>query len=92
LDRWLQLPQWLLGRVLQRSPALERGSGAATLYSGVPATVPGLLASGHTSAKEDGDLSIGATYHRLLANASYERETFKGERLDELKALMGVPE
>lgn len=64
-------------------------AGHATLYRGVPPTIPGLLASGHTNAKSDGELSVGATYNRLIKGV-YEGQTVsEAGKVAELRRLMG---
>lgn len=65
-------------------------SGSATLYHNVPAMIPGLLTAGHTNAKSDGELSVGATYNRLVKGV-YEGVTVSDpEKVRELRTLMGA--
>lgn len=64
-------------------------SGTAALYVGVPSQIPGLLTAGHTNAKCDGELSVGATYNRLVKGV-YEGQTVSEvEKVAELQKLMG---
>ena len=64
-------------------------AGHAALYRGVPSTIPGLLAAGRTNAKSDGELSVGATYNRLI-KGKFEGATISDpEKVAELKKLMG---
>jgi hypothetical protein len=70
--------------------ALFFKNGRAALYRGVPPTIPGLLAAGHTNAISDGELSVGATFSRLV-RGKYESQTFDDpNQVKELKKLMQV--
>lgn len=69
--------------------ALFFKSGRAALYRGVPPTIPGLLAAGHTNAKEDDELSVGATYNRLIKGVYKGQAISDPEKVAELRKLMG---
>lgn len=61
---------------------------AAILYGNVPSHLPGRLVSGHTTAKDDGELSIGATYAGQV-KGRYPSQTIVGENeVNRLKEMM----
>jgi len=66
----------------------------AWLVIDVPPTLPGLLAAGHVTAKDDGELSIGAAVHRLVLSkkGEYARQKVEGEELQQLKRFMKTGE
>ena len=49
----------------------------AWLVAGVPPTLPGLIVAGRVTAKEDGELSIGAAVHRLVLETGKKEEERK---------------
>lgn len=55
----------------------------AWLVQDVPSTLPGLLAAGHVTAKDNGDLSIGAAVHRfvLQKESVYPRQKVEGKEM-----------
>lgn len=60
----------------------------AILYANVPSHLPGLLVSGRVTAKDDGELSVGATYARLV-KGKYASQTIEGaEEVNKLKEMM----
>lgn len=64
-------------------------AGHAVLYRGVPPAIPGLLKSGHTNAKSDGELSVGATYNRLIKGVYEGQAVSEAGKVAELRKLMG---
>ena len=61
----------------------------AWLFEGVPPTLPGLITAGRVTAKEDGELSVGAAVHRLAKSKEYQRQKVEGEeKVRELKRIM----
>lgn len=66
----------------------HKDTPAAILYVDIPSYLPGLLAAGHTTAKDDGELSIGATYSRLV-RGKYPSQTIEGnEQVAQLMEIM----
>lgn len=60
----------------------------AVLYSNVPYTVPGLVSAGRVTAKDDGELSVGAAYCRFV-RGKYPSEVVRdAEKVQELRAMM----
>src|SRR3954465_3954381 len=62
----------------------------AWLVIDVPPTLPGLLAAGHVTAKDDGELSIGAAVHRLVLQKKneYPRQKIEGKEMWRLREMM----
>ena len=71
--------------------AIFTNQNFAWLVRDVPATLPGLLVSGHVIAKDDGELSIGAAVHRLVLQkeSEYTRQKIEGcFEIQQLKKIM----
>lgn len=61
----------------------------AWLVTDIPSTLPGLLAAGHVTAQDDGELSIGAAVHRLvLKKSEYPKQKVEGFEMHQLKKIM----
>jgi hypothetical protein len=62
----------------------------AWLVTDIPPSLPGLLAAGHVTAKDDGELSIGAVVHRLVLQkeSEYPRQKVEGKEMWRLREWM----
>ena len=87
---------WITGIGYRTTPdghsylAIFTNQNFAWLVIDVPPTLPGLLAAGHVTAKDDGELSIGAAVHRLVLQkeSEYTRQKIEGKEMWRLRALM----
>lgn len=67
----------------------HKDTPVAILYGDVPSHLPGLLVSGRVTAKDDGELSIGAAYSRLVKGRYHPSQTIEGAKsVAELKEMM----
>lgn len=66
----------------------QKSQPVAILYANVPRNLTGLLVAGHTTAKDDGELSVGATYSKLV-KGKYPSQTIEGEEnVSRLREMM----